>query len=271
MHDSNVAAAEKSFSRSLQIFRDSGQKSKSVYPLVGLAGVRFESGDLAGAKSLLEEGLQLSREADDKHEAAYALTGLGNVALAEDRVADASHFFDEARKIRTAIGEASAAEQSRVDLARAALAEKNYQQVEAFAGAAAAEFEKQKLADDQAVALSVLARGRTAAGRRGDAEKALAKARALAGKSQYDEVRREVLLASSVLRAARGDAAGAASSLAGAAARATEQGLIAFALEARLMEARILASAAKLARVEKDASARGFRRIAREAKEAKGA
>ena len=271
MHDSNVAAAEKSFSRSLQIFRDSGQKSKSVYPLVGLAGVKFESGDLAAAKTMLEEGLQLSKETDDKHEAAYALTGLGTIALAEDRIADAKHFYDEARKIRTAIGESSAAEQSRVDLARAALAGKEYAPVEALAAGAAAEFEKQKLADDQAVALAVLSRGLTAAGRRGDAEKALAKARTLAGKSQYDEVRREVLLASAALRAAQGDAASAASSLAGAAARAKESGLLAFALEARLMEARILSAVSKLAEVEKDAAARGFRRIAREAKEAGGA
>ena len=271
MLDSNVASAEKSFSRALQIFRDSGQKSKVVYPMVGLAGVKYETGELAAARTLLEEGLQISREVDDKHEAAFALTGLGVVALAEDRIPDAKKSFDEARKIRTAIGEAAASEQSRVDLARVALAEGDFTQVQALAGAAAAELEKQKMPDDQAVALAVLARGLTAAGRTADAEKALAKARPLAARSQNDAARREVLLASARVRAARGDAAGAAKSLAEAAARAKEKGLTAFVLEARLIEADILAAASRLADVEKDAAARGFRRIAREARGGKAA
>jgi tetratricopeptide (TPR) repeat protein len=269
--DSNFASAETSFGRALQIFRDSGQKSKAVYPMVGLAGVKFETGDLAAAKSLLEEGLRISREVDDKHEAAFALTGLGVVALADDRIADAKRSFEEARNIRAEIGEASAAEQSRVDLARAALAEKDFAQVQALAGAAAAELEKQKIPDDQAAALAVLARGLTAAGRTAEAEKALAKARPLAARSQNDGVRREVLLASARVRAARGDAAGAARSLAEAAARAREKGLMAFVLEARLLEAEILAAASRLADVEKDAAAKGFRRIAREAREGKAA
>jgi eukaryotic-like serine/threonine-protein kinase len=272
MQDSNTASAEKSFSRALQIFRDSGQKSKAVYSLVGLAGVKFETGDLAGSKAMLEEGLQISREVDDKHETAFALTGLGIIALAEDRIADAKRSFDEAQKIRVAIGETGAVEQSRVDLARAALAEGDFAQVQALAGAAAQDLEKQKMLDDEAAALAVLGRGFVAAGRRGDAEKALAKARSLAAKSQNDGVRRDVLLASSALRAAQGDAAGAAGALREGAARAGQKGLVAWPLEARLLEGQILAaSGAKdaartlLAEVEKEAAAKGFRRIARKA------
>jgi eukaryotic-like serine/threonine-protein kinase len=278
MVDSNTAAAEKSFSRALQIFRDSGQKSKAVYPLVGLAGVEFETGDLASAKAMLAEGLQISREVDDKHEAAFALSGQGTVALAEDRIADARRAFDEARQIRTTIGEAGAAEQSRIDLARVALAEEDFAAAQALAGAAATELEKQKIPDDQAVALAVLARALAAGGKRGDAERALAKARTLAGKSQNDGTRREVLLASATVRAAQGDAAGAAKNLGEAAARAREKGLIAWPLEARLVQGRILAASgateparAVLAEVEKEAAARGFRRIAKKAAEARGA
>ena len=278
MLDSNTAAAEKSFSRALQIFRDSGQKSKAVYPLVGLAGVKFETGDLASAKTMLAEGLQMSREVDDKHEAAFALTGQGTVALAEDRIADARRAFEEARQIRTTIGEAGAAEQSRIDLARVALAEEDFSAAQALASAAAAELEKQKIPDDQAVALAVLARSFAAAGRRADAEKALAKARPLAAKSQHDGMRREVLLASAALRAAQGDAAGAAKTIArGRRARAAEgprrvaaRGSPARRADPR-RERREGAARALLAEVEKEASARGFRRIARKAAEARGA
>ena len=278
MLESNPAAAEKDFSRALQIFRDSGQKTKAVYPLVGLAGVKIETGDLAGAKPMLEEGLRTTREVDDKHEEAFALTGLGVVALAEDRAADARRAFEDARQIRTTIGEAGAAEQSRTDLARVALAEKDFAGATALAQAAAAELEKQNSPGDQAVALALLARAQIGAGRRADAERSLAKARALAGKSQNEGVRREVLLASASLRAAQGDAAGAAQSLRESAARAREKGLLAWPLEARLLEGRILAAggakdaaAAVLTQVEKDAAARGFSRIAREAREARGA
>ncbi|MET0619516.1 MAG: protein kinase [Thermoanaerobaculia bacterium] len=278
MQDSNTASAEKSFSRALQIFRDSGQKSKAVYPLVGLAGVKFETGDLAAAKAMLGEGLQMSREVDDKHEAAFALTGQGTVALAEDRPADSRNLYEESRKIRATIGETAAAEQNRVDLARVALAEGDLAQVQALARAAAEEFEKQKMPDDQASALAVLARGLVAAGRRADAEKALAKARPLAAKSQNDGVRRDVLLASAALRGAQGDATGAAKALHEGAERARQKGLIAWPLEAGLLQGEILAASgakeqarAILAEVEKEAARRGFRRIARKAAEARAA
>jgi tRNA A-37 threonylcarbamoyl transferase component Bud32/TolB-like protein len=275
MHESNVAAAEKSFSRSLKLFRDSGQKSKAVYPLVGLAGVKVETGDLAAGKAMLEEGLKITREVDDKHEAAYALTGLGLVAQYEDRAADARKAFEEAREIRTAIGEAGAAEQSRIDLARLALDEGDLAEARTVAAAAAGDLARQKMPDDEAVALAVLARALTADGRKADAERALAKARTLAGTSQNDGVRREVLLASATLRAARGDAAGAAKSLREASARAREKGLFAWTLEARLAEGQILAASgakdaarALLDEVRKDAEAKGFTRIARRAAKA---
>jgi eukaryotic-like serine/threonine-protein kinase len=278
MQSSNAGPAEKSFSRALQIFRESGQKSKAVYPLVGLAGAKFETGDLAAAKTMLSEGLQMSREVDDKHEAAFALTGQGTVALAEDRLADSRNLFDEARKIRVTIGETAAAEQSRVDLARVALAEGDLKQVQALAGAAAEDLEKQKMPDDQASALAVLARGFVAAGRLADAQKALAKARPLAAKSQNDGVRRDVLLASAALRGAQGDASGAAKALQEGAERARQKGLVAWPLEAGLLQGQILAAGgakeqarAILPEVEKEAARRGFRRIARKAAEARGA
>jgi tetratricopeptide (TPR) repeat protein/tRNA A-37 threonylcarbamoyl transferase component Bud32/TolB-like protein len=277
MTASNTASAEKSFARALQIFRDSGQKSKAVYPLVGLAGVKFETGDLSASGEMLGEALKISREVDDRHEEAFALTGQGTVALAEDRIADSRHAFEEARQIRTTIGEAGAAEQSRTDLARVALAEEDFAAAQALAAAASAELEKQRIHDDQVAALAVLARALAAGGKRGEAEAALGKARALAAKSQNEAARREVLLASATVRAAQGDAAGAAKTLREGAARAREKNLVAWALEARLLEGRILAaSGAKqaasevLAGVEKDAAARGFRRIARKAAEVRG-
>ena len=150
--------------------------------------------------------------------------------------------------------------------------------MQALAGAAAEEFEKQKMPDDQASALAVLARGLVAAGRRADAEKALAKARPLAAKSQNDGVRRDVLLASAALRGAQGDATGAAKALHEGAERARQKGLIAWPLEAGLLQGEILAASgakeqarAILSEVEKEAARRGFRRIARKAAEARGA
>jgi Tfp pilus assembly protein PilF/tRNA A-37 threonylcarbamoyl transferase component Bud32/TolB-like protein len=277
MHESNLAGAGEHFARSLKLFRDSGQKSKAVYPLVGLATVSIEMGDLAGARTMLEEGLQTCRESDDKHESAYALTYLGVVAAAQDRAPEARKSFEEALKIRTDIGEPAAAEQSRTDLARLALAEGDFPKARELARAAADELGRQKIADDEAAALAILVRALAAERREDEADRALARARPLAAASQHDGVRREVLLASASLRAARGDSAGAARSLADAAARAQMQGLIAWALEARLAEGEILAAggakdaaAAKLAQVQRDAGAKGFQRIARQAAEARG-
>ena len=73
-------------------------------------------------------------------------------------------------------------------------------------------------------------------------------------------------------------AAGAAKTIQEAAARARQKGLVAWPLEARLLEGQILAASgakeparAVLAEVEKEAAARGFRRIAKKAAEARGA
>ena len=199
------------------------------------------------------------------------------MALAEDRADDARKGYEEALKIRTDIGESGAAEQSRIDLARLALFEGDFPKSVELARAAADELRRQKLADDEAAALAILVRALTAAGRKDEADRALARVRPLAAASQHDGVRREVLLASAFARASRGDASGAAKSLADAAARAGKQGLSAWALEARLAEGQILAkggakeaAAAELSRVEKDAAAKGFRRIARLAGEAPG-
>jgi hypothetical protein len=40
----DVAEAARSFEESERIFRESGQKNKAVYPMIGLAGIRFEAG-----------------------------------------------------------------------------------------------------------------------------------------------------------------------------------------------------------------------------------
>jgi serine/threonine protein kinase len=87
--------------------------------------------------------------------------------------------------------------------------------------------------------------------------------------------KREYEIASSRARAASGDRAGASRALEAAASRARERGLVATELQARLaldaIESRGSGGAAgteRLAALAKDAEAKGFRLIAREAKSA---
>jgi eukaryotic-like serine/threonine-protein kinase len=274
--EGDPAGAAKSFEESLSTFRTLGQKSRTVYPATGLATVRAETGDLAAARSLLAQALPACREAHDRHQEAFVLSGLGSLDLAQDRLASARQNFEQALKIREEIGEKGAAAQSRYDLARVALAQGDAKAARDLAGRAADELHAQKLPDDETLALSLAARAALQGGGAADAAQLLDRARRLAVSGQHETTRRELLLASSIVRAAHGDAPGAHESLEGAIASARERGLVAYALEAGLalggIEMRSGAAAAgrsRLEGVEKDAAARGFVRIARRAAEAR--
>ncbi|MGE5413523.1 MAG: protein kinase domain-containing protein [Syntrophomonadaceae bacterium] len=275
--EGDVAGARAAFEEALKIFRDSGQTSKSVYPLVGLALTRTVTGDLPGARAMLEEGLKLCRDAGDRHESGYVLSGLAAVALAEDRLADARRLHGEARKVREELGEKDAAAQSLVGLARVALAEGDAPAAERAAREAADALSRAKLPDDEAAALTVLARALVAQGRGEDARRALEKARPLVVAGQNDAVRREEELTRASARAALGDGAAARGAVEAAIASAKERGLVASELEATLVlgqiESRIgdgAAGRARLAALEREAAAKGFRLIAREARQGRG-
>ncbi|HEY1249861.1 MAG TPA: tetratricopeptide repeat protein [Thermoanaerobaculia bacterium] len=274
--EGNPAGAAKSFEESLATFRSLGQKSRTVYPATGLATVRAETGDLAGARALLAQALPACREAHDRHQEAFVLSGLGSLDLAEDKPKDARQNFEQALKIRNEIGEKGAAAQSRYDLARVALAEGDAKAARDGARQAADELRAQRLPDDEALALSLATRAALESGSTADAAESVERTRRLAVSGQHETARREYVLASSLLRAARGDAPGARRSLEGAIASAREKGLLAYALEASLALGRIemrsgaaASGRARLADVAKDAAARGFVRIARRASEAR--
>ena len=274
--EGDPAGAAKSFEESLSTFRTLGQKSRTVYPATGLATVRAETGDLAAARTLLAQALPVCREARDRHQEAFVLSGLGSLDLAEDELPRARENFEKALKIREEIGEKGAAAQSRYDLARVALAQGDAKAARDLAAQAADALHAQKLPDDETLALSLAARAALEEGRPAEAAPLLDRARRLAASGQHETTRRELLLASSIARAVRGDASGAHKSLEGAIALAREKGLVAYALEASLalggIEMRSGAAAAGRARlegVEKDAAARGFVRIARRAAKAR--
>ncbi len=272
----DVAGARAHFEEALKIFRDSGQASKSVYPLVGLAGTLIETGELERARKMLEEGLQICKDAGDRHESTYVLSNLAAIALAEDRLADAGSAQTEALKIRDELGEKGAAEVSRLGLARIALAQRQPANAEAALRTAVAELAREKLPDDEATGLALLARALLDLGRPDAAAKVIEQARALVAKGQSDAVQRDYELAAARVRAAKGDAAGARRTLETLIARANERGLVAAELEARLALGEIgigygeaAAAAELLAELEKDAAAKGFRLIAREAARAR--
>jgi tetratricopeptide (TPR) repeat protein/tRNA A-37 threonylcarbamoyl transferase component Bud32 len=268
----DVSGAKARYEESFKIFDDSGQKTKAVYPSAGLAEILLETGDLGGARKRLEEGLAVCREGGDRHEEAYILSGLASLAVEEDRLRDAQRGFREAFRIREEIGEKGAAEQSRLDLARVTLEEGKTAEAGEAARMVAEELARQKLPDDEAVALALLGRARLAEGRLADARRVVESARKLAAKSQRDHVRREVQLVSALLRAGDGDPGGARRTLEAAIAHAKTKGLLVAEFEARLALGRVEVESGRkpegrslLQALEQDAAGKGFRRIARKA------
>ena len=271
----DVEAGTRHFQQALKIFQDSGQKSKAVYPAVGLAGLLLEGGDLPGARKILEASLPVCREAGDRHEEAYVLSVLGALDLAGARPDEAKRRFDTALAIREELGEKGAAQQSRLDLARVALASGRPADAATTAGAAAEEFGRQKLVDDEAVALAVWARALAEAGKPAEARRAAERSRSAAGRSQHDGARRESQLASAIVRAGSGDLPAARRALEAAIGHAREKGLVAWELEARLALGQIdMASGRsgeagpRLEALAREARARGFLAIAGNAEKA---
>jgi tetratricopeptide (TPR) repeat protein len=202
-----------------------------------------------------------------------AVAGLGDVLFAEDDLRGAEQSYQQSLAMRSELGEKGGMANSHVSLAIVALENSQAAQAEALARNAAKEFETENDADQHTAAEDVLAQSLIAQGGYDLAAKEIDLARKLGARDLPTTL--SLAITRAKLLAKTGKNAEAERELQQVESLAGEKGLLGLEWQARwaLAEVQILsgnlASArANLQLVKRQATARGFRLLARKAAEA---
>jgi eukaryotic-like serine/threonine-protein kinase len=255
--------------------RSIGNKRFEASNLAHLGNVLFLQGDLSNSEKTLNQSLAICNRIDDKRHRGVAFFYLGGLLGWQGSLDQSRARYQEALGNRKELGDQGGLAQTRVSLAELSIEEGHAGDAEALVRQASEIFRKQHNFDDDMWANAVLARALLAQGRGAEAAKEIAAAGAAAAKLQNEEVRLKFGLAAASIRAASGaptDVGAAARSLEVTLAEATKQGYVPYQYEARLAlghleikSGHVAAGRARLETLEKEAKARGFDLIGREA------
>ena len=265
--------ARKLLTESMDDFREIGDKRGVVTSLENIGIILTGEGKLGEAAKKYEEALNIAREMGNKSLIAYALYLLGEVYAHQGNLAAARKSDEQALQIRNELGEPRTISETQLSLANVSLEEKQYANAESLARDASAQLEKLNSVDDASVGYYILARVLAAEAKTADAQAAIEKAVALTQKGSDTSARLRIAIESALLRANSGvpaDVSEAKKAIESALADATKQNLTGIQLEARLGIGEIEMKSgdrtngrARLAALQKDATAKGFLLIAR--------
>ena len=199
--------------------------------LVALGTILAIEGRLDEAKQRLEESLEIERSLDSPRTMAYALFELGEVELLGGNFAESRRLHDEALAIRVRLDEPISTAESHRALAFLSLEEAQPREAEALAREAADAFAEVQLNDGEAVARAVLARALLAQNRFEDARREVARAQTVLSDSRQTVARLPVTIVALRLEALT-DAASATRSLDALRTDARERLLMRWAVEA---------------------------------------
>jgi tetratricopeptide (TPR) repeat protein len=271
----DLRAAKSTYGEAAAICREFGLRQPLGVAMGGTSTLLALRGDLELAKRQGEEVLAIFRELGDKNFTAAALFNLGEILTAEGDLAEARRKHEEALALRQALGRKASLAESRLALATLVLAEGPPAEAEKLARESATQFRTQKMIDAEAGAQAMLARCLLAQGKVASARQAIRRTTVLLKGNENREVRLAISIPSARVQAASGDVAQARKLLAASIEEANTLGFAGYALEGRLALHEIelksgdpVVGRAGLAALERDATAKGFGRIARLASEA---
>jgi tetratricopeptide (TPR) repeat protein len=269
----DVATARKLCEEAVVLTREIGEKREMAYALKHLGNALYHQGELALAVTQYEEALKIAEAIQEKSLIAEAHSGFGRVLLAQGKLADAKNRYGQALAIREAAVKNGIAD-SKLDLAKVALEEGRFEEAETLARQTVPTYLDFKEPDSIAQVHVVLARAVTGRGRTGAAQDALTIAASNSRATQDQLVRVAVATTTAQLSAASKNSAVIANSidvLKKVIAETSNTGLIEAHLEARLALGELekvgnrAAGLARIDAVQKEASAKGFGLIARNA------
>jgi ATP/maltotriose-dependent transcriptional regulator MalT len=238
----------------------------------GLSRLAYQQGDLAQARALAETELRFARETGARATGAQARIDLARVYIATGELAVARRYLDEALATSSSLGLELDAAKTRFELAQLALAQGKPQAAADLARETAVWYSRRQLVPDMARSLALLSEALLATDQLAEAQEVSGRLRPIAARTENLELR--ILLAVQLARvgAAAGEVGESSMQMRQAVDLAARTGLVATGFEARLLLGIFqadrldrVAGRRTLENLRRDAEAKGFRRLARQA------
>jgi tetratricopeptide (TPR) repeat protein len=274
-YEGDLAGSKSMYQEAIAIRRELADDAGLAAALNGLSRLLHDQGDLAGAKKMAQDALVIDRKQGAKRPLSNSLAQLAVIALTEDDLERAKTYHTESLALRMEIGNRNLQARNRLALAQWNLEEGRPDLAEPLALEAAVAFHEQHSGHLEAVAESVVALSEALQKKSREAQRALERASILQPKIELRQLRLSTgatLARASVIMGKRAEAI---SSLEALLAEAIQTGLVTQQLEIRLalgqaemQSADGAKGRARLAALRSDASAKGYRLIARKAEQA---
>jgi tetratricopeptide (TPR) repeat protein len=268
----DLAEARTGYEESLAIRKEIGDKRGGAIGRIELGAVLLEQGQLSASKRTIEEALSIAREVKLRPGEAQAFYFLGEIALAEGDLATARKHHEAAQAIRKENREERTLVESRLALANVSLEDGRAIEAEADLRDLRDHLGKDKTRPTEAMIELLIARALLAQNKTGEAGQALTRAQTLSAGTQRNYVRAMITITGARLAASQKQSNVALQNLNPLLAALNRSGAGALQFEARLAqcEAELQSSQASVAKgcfaaLQKDATARGFRLVARRA------
>ena len=271
--EGDLTAARSDLEQVLEIYSSTGE-IKGI-PLIDLAEVQFALGNLAAAEKLDSESYQIFQSSDQKVFASWPLYGLAEIQFQRDDLKGAREKHEEALRLRQQGGETQAVAESYAALSAVYREQGQLGDAENAAAKALSGF--QEAADDEGQARTHLSNALIFLGqsRLPDAQRAIVQPRDLSKKSASLSLKIKLAITDARVRMAAGKEAEAKALLASSLLQARRKGLLELEYESRLVlgelerkSGDISAGNAALGKLQKEAAAKDYRLIARQAADA---
>ena len=264
--------ARKKNEEGLAMFREVSDQRGTASTLGNLGNVLVEMGELMAARQRIEEGLNIQKETGYRRGQAYALNNLADLLTATGDLKEARRLAEQSLALRKELGENTNIALSQQLLASIAFDEGRFEDAEVYLRDAGQAFQKADLRDNLVSCNALLARVLLADGKTAEANRLASEAMQMAKSRPVRPPQFDAGLAVAAVQTAEGKFADAKRAAQDVLSQATRYGYVAYQMESRLMLAHVLARSgqASLARAQagalrKDARAKGYGRVEREA------
>ena len=268
----DLANARKKNEEGLAMFREVGDQRGTASTLGNLGNVLVEIGELTAARQHYEEGLKIQKETGYRRGQAYALSNLADLLTVTGDFPEAPKLAEQALALRRELGENTNVAISQLQMGWIAFNEARLNEAEASLRDAAQVFQKSDMRDLLISCNALMARVLLAQGKTAEAERLAADAVQMAKSRPSRPPQFDAALALAAVEMAErkfGDAAKAGQEALNLASR---YGYTGYQMELRLMLTQLLARSGKTsqarvqaASLQRDARAKGYGRIEREA------
>jgi len=274
--EGNLGAAKQAYVESLKIHREIGDRRSVAFDLSNLGALAEVQGDINGAMEFSEESLKIFRGIGYRYGMAQDLRNMAGLLTDQGNLSGARNRAEESLAIYKEMGNRTGISDDLVRLALVAMEEGRFVGAEAQAKQAAQEYSAEKASTNEAVALDILAESLLRQGRMVEAQSTIDRAAMLSEKSDDRGTRLGVAITGARVRAATGKPSEATKSLENVLIEATKLGRVDVQFESLLALGEIemrsgkpTAGRARLATLQKEAEAKGYRLLARKAATAK--